>query len=141
MEPSGIEVRLSGQVLDEVDLVVSVVPGSDAGNVTVAGPRRVGAGERFDLIFGWDVSSLQPGEAWFGLVELGSDKRATSDVGSFLFTLRNPDGCVSTVVGVSLAVRCRPHPPGRCGSGPASRRRAPIRRNRASPWDPSAHPG
>lgn len=81
---------LTGQVLDQVDLVVAVVPGSDAGNLTVTGPRRVTAGEQFDLTFGWDVSSLQPGEAWFGLVELGSDKRSISDVGSILFTLRNP---------------------------------------------------
>jgi subtilisin family serine protease len=81
---------LSGRVVDEVDLVVSVVPGSDAGNLDVSGPKRVAAGADFDLTFTWDVASLEPGEAWFGLVELGSSRRSTADVGSLLFTLRNP---------------------------------------------------
>ncbi len=81
---------LTGQVVDEVDLAVSVVPGTDAGNLDVTGPKQVAADEEFDVTFTWDVESLEPGEVWFGLVELGSSRRATADVGSMLFTLRNP---------------------------------------------------
>ncbi len=81
---------LSGQVVDDVDLVASVVPGTDAGNLSVTGPASVATGQQFELTFAWDVASLQPGEAWFGLVELGADRTSTANVGSILVTLRNP---------------------------------------------------
>lgn len=83
---------LSGQVVDEVNLLASVVPGTDEGNLTVtADPTSFSAGQDFDLTYSWNVASLEPGEAWFGLVELGSGPGSVADVGSISVSLRHPD--------------------------------------------------
>lgn len=81
---------LSGRAVDDVGGVVAVVPGSDEGNLTITGPGRVAAGNLFDLTLAWDVDSLEPGEVWYGHVELGSSRRSTADVASFGVVLRNP---------------------------------------------------
>ena len=81
---------LTGQVVDDVSLSVAVVPGTNAGNLTVTGPSRVAANTPFDLTFGWSLPELAAGDAWFGIVTLGSDRQSFDDVGRFLVSLRHP---------------------------------------------------
>jgi subtilisin family serine protease len=61
--------------LDDVKLVTAVIPGQSAGNLTVTGPRSVPANTPFDVTVTWREPALDAGETWFGLVELGSDKK------------------------------------------------------------------
>lgn len=75
---------LFGQVPDDVELAVTVVPGTDNGNLTVTGPHSVPAGQPFDLTLSWNEPGLDPGETWFALVELGSDRKRPANVGSLL---------------------------------------------------------
>jgi subtilisin family serine protease len=78
---------LSGRVLDDVKLVISTVPGTDAGNLTVTGPKRAAAGSTFDVTLAWNEPSLAAGDTWFGLVTLGSDGSNPGNVGSLLVKL------------------------------------------------------
>jgi subtilisin family serine protease len=78
---------LTGQVLDDVTLVVSTVPGTDAGNLTATGPQTVAAGSTFDVTLAWNEPSLAAGDTWFGLVTLGSDRKNPGNVGSLLVKL------------------------------------------------------
>ncbi len=64
-----------GLGLSDVKLVTAVIPGASAGNLTATGPRSVTAGTPFDVTVTWREPALDPGETWFGLVELGSDKK------------------------------------------------------------------
>ncbi len=76
-----------GLVLDDVDLVVAVVPGSSAGNLTATGPKTVPANTPFDVTLAWNVPGLDPGETWFGLVELGADRKNPANAGSLFVKL------------------------------------------------------
>ncbi|MEX0673464.1 MAG: S8 family serine peptidase [Gaiellaceae bacterium] len=78
---------LSGRVLDDVTLVVSLVPGTDAGNLTATGPKSAPAGSTFDVTLAWNEPQLAVGDTWFGLVSLGSDRRNPGNVGSLLVKL------------------------------------------------------
>jgi subtilisin family serine protease len=79
---------LTGQGLDDIDLTVAVVPGADNGNLTVTGPTTsVAAGTPFDLILAWNEPALAVGDAWFALVEYGSDKQHPTNAGSLLVKL------------------------------------------------------
>jgi subtilisin family serine protease len=79
---------LSGQGLDDVDLAVAVVPGTDNGNLTVAGPATaVPAGTPFNLNLAWNEPSMAVDDAWFALVEYGSDKQHPTNAGSLLVKL------------------------------------------------------
>ncbi|WP_161958550.1 S8 family serine peptidase [Ornithinimicrobium cavernae] len=81
---------LSGQVADEADLTIAVVPGADAGNLTASGPGKVAADTPFDLRFDWALPSLESGDVWVGAVDLGSSRQSPDDVGSVLVTLHRP---------------------------------------------------
>jgi subtilisin family serine protease len=61
--------------LANVKLVTAVIPGVNAGNLTATGPKAVPAKTPFDVTVTWKEPKLVPGETWFGLVELGSDKQ------------------------------------------------------------------
>jgi subtilisin family serine protease len=61
--------------LDEVKLVTAVIPNASAGNLTVTGPKSVPAGTPFDVTVTYREPAMDPGETWFALVELGSDKQ------------------------------------------------------------------
>jgi hypothetical protein len=59
-----------------VQLSTAVIPGTDAGNLTVTGPRSaVTAGTPFDVTVTWREPAMDPGEIWYGLVEFGSDRQ------------------------------------------------------------------
>ncbi|HWG55547.1 MAG TPA: S8 family serine peptidase, partial [Gaiellaceae bacterium] len=76
-----------GLLLDDVELVAAVVPGTDAGNLTVSGPKTVAANTPFDVTLAYNVPTLGVGETWFGLVELGSDRKNIGNAGSLFVRL------------------------------------------------------
>jgi hypothetical protein len=79
---------LTGQGADNVDLAVAVVPGTDNHNLTVTGPTTaVPAGTPFDLNLTWNEPSMSVDDAWFALVEYGSDKQHPTNAGSALVKL------------------------------------------------------
>ena len=79
----GTERRLVTKALIAiVSLVAAVVPGTDARNLTVSGPRTAATGASYDLTLSWNVPTMQVGETWFGLVELGSDRKSPGNAGS-----------------------------------------------------------
>jgi subtilisin family serine protease len=61
--------------LSDVELVTAVIPGQNVGNLTASGPKSVPAGTPFDVTVTYVEPAMDPGETWFGLVELGSDKQ------------------------------------------------------------------
>ena len=79
---------LTGQGLDNIDLTAAVVPGTDNGNLTVSGPSTpVPAGTPFDVTLAWNEPHLATGDAWFALVEYGSDATHRRNAGSVLVQL------------------------------------------------------
>jgi subtilisin family serine protease len=72
----------AGTGANDVDIVASVVPGTNAGNLTVSGPATAPANTPFDVTLRWNVPTMAAGETWFALVELGSDKKNPSNAGS-----------------------------------------------------------
>jgi subtilisin family serine protease len=78
---------LAGRVLDDVSLIVSTVPGTNAGNLTATGPKTATAGTSFDVTLAWNEPQLAVDDTWFGLVDLGSDQRNPGNVGSLLVKL------------------------------------------------------
>lgn len=63
---------LLGRIPDDVELVVSVIPNTDNGNLTVSGPKSVAAGQSFDVTLSWNEPAMESGDSWFALVQLGS---------------------------------------------------------------------
>ena len=79
---------LSGQGLDDIDLAVAVVPGTDNHNLTATGPSgAVAAGTPFDVTLNWNEPALEVNDAWFALVEYGSDRQHPTNAGSVLVKL------------------------------------------------------
>jgi subtilisin family serine protease len=84
---------LTGQGLDDIDLSVAVVPGADNHNLTATGPRgAVAANTPFDVSLAWNEPSLAVGDAWFALVEYGSDAQHPTDAGAVLVQLSRVSG-------------------------------------------------
>jgi subtilisin family serine protease len=78
----------TGQGLDDIDLAVAVVPGADRGNLTVKGPATaVPANTPFDVALTWNEPTMAMDDAWFALVEYGSDKAHPTNAGSVLLKL------------------------------------------------------
>jgi subtilisin family serine protease len=79
---------LTGQGLDDIDLAVAVVPGTSNGNLTVSGPATsIPAGTPFDVSLSWNEPSMAVDDAWFALVEYGSDRQHPTNAGSLLVRL------------------------------------------------------
>jgi hypothetical protein len=75
----------TGMGIDDIDLTVAVVPGTDAHNVTVSGPSGpVAAGTPFSLTVNWNEPTMAVDDAWFALVQYGSDSKHRANVGSLL---------------------------------------------------------
>jgi hypothetical protein len=78
----------TGQGLDDVDLAVAVVPGTNNGNLTATGPTTaVPAGAPFNLNLAWNEPAMAVDDAWFALVEYGSDAQHPTNAGSLLVKL------------------------------------------------------
>lgn len=79
---------LTGRGVDNVDLAVAVVPGTDNRNLTVTGPSVVvPAGTPFGIGLAWNEPAMAVDDAWFALVEYGSDKQHPTNAGSLLVKL------------------------------------------------------
>jgi hypothetical protein len=68
-----------GLGLSSIKLATAVIPGQSAGNLTATGPRAVAANTPFDVTLTWREPAMDPGETWYGLVELGSDKKTPNN--------------------------------------------------------------
>ena len=77
-----------GLGLSNVQLSTAVIPGTDAGNLTVTGPRSVKAGTPFDVTLTWREPAMDPGEIWYGLVEFGSDRRHPDNAKALFVKIR-----------------------------------------------------
>jgi subtilisin family serine protease len=74
--------------VDDVQLTASVIPSTDNGNLTVTGPSgSIPAGQPFDITLSWNEPQLEPGDAWFALVEYGTDRRHPNNAGSLLVAI------------------------------------------------------
>jgi hypothetical protein len=84
---------LTGQVLDDVDLTIASVPGTDNGNLKATGPSgTIAAGTPFGLTLAWNEPKLAVGETWFALVEYGADNAHPTSAGSVLVKLSRVSG-------------------------------------------------
>jgi subtilisin family serine protease len=84
---------LTGQGLDDVDLTIASVPGTDNGNLKATGPSgTIAAGTPFGLTLAWNEPKLAVGETWFALVEYGADKAHPTSAGSMLVKLSRVSG-------------------------------------------------
>jgi hypothetical protein len=84
---------LTGQGLDNVDVTIATVPGTDNGNLKATGPSGpVPAGTPFPLTLAWNEPKLAVGESWFALVEYGSDAAHPANAGSALVKLTRVSG-------------------------------------------------
>jgi hypothetical protein len=83
---------LTGQALDDVDLVVATVPEGDKGNLTARGPGgAVPAGSEYTATLAWDEPQMKPGTTWFALVGLAPDTRsAAGSAGSMFVRIDRP---------------------------------------------------
>ena len=74
--------------IDDIQLAVSTIPGTDNRNLTVTGPASsILAGQPFSIALRWNEPALAPGAVWFALVEYGSDARHPNNAGSLLVKL------------------------------------------------------
>ena len=88
----------SGQPVDDLSLVTAVVPDQPATNNWVTGPLGQGITEPFDLRIFWQEPALEPGERWYGGLELGTKPATPDDLGFIPITLiRYPDDVGKTV--------------------------------------------
>ena len=84
---------LTGQGLDDIDLTIATVPGTDNGDLTATGPASpVAANTPFDLTLAWNEPNLAVGDSWFALVEYGSDKTHPTNAGSVLVRIDRVSG-------------------------------------------------
>jgi subtilisin family serine protease len=83
----------TGQGLDDIDVTIATVPGTNNGNLTATGPGgAVPARTPFDLTLAWNEPKLAVGESWFALVEYGSDQTHPTNAGSVLVQLNRVSG-------------------------------------------------
>jgi uncharacterized repeat protein (TIGR01451 family) len=66
---------------DLTTLSYAVVPGSDAGNMTVTGPTTNPAGTPYDLRVFWDTPSMMYGDRWYGAFDIGTSPSNPGDIG------------------------------------------------------------
>jgi hypothetical protein len=68
-----------------------VIPGTNNGNLTVTDPTgSILADQPFDVTLAWNEPQLEVGDAWFALVEYGSDGRHPNNAGSMLVKIARP---------------------------------------------------
>lgn len=87
----------SGSPPDDVVLATAVVPGTDSGNMTFAGPASVPQGEPFDLRLFWDTPPMQAGDRWYGAFALGTDEGNPGNIATVpVNIIRHDDDVVKT---------------------------------------------
>lgn len=77
---------LTGQAVDDVELLVAGVPADDKGNLSVRGPSGVvQAGSEYTATLEWDEPRMEPGTTWFALVALAPDKSSPAGSAGSMF--------------------------------------------------------
>lgn len=66
---------------DDITLSAAVVPGTNAGNMTITGPTSVPASTPFDLDINWNEPAIAPGSRWYGFFTLGTDGSNPDNLG------------------------------------------------------------
>lgn len=67
---------------DAITLATAVVPGTNAGNMTVGGPSgSIPEGEPFDLQVFWDTPTMAAGDRWYGAFSLGTSPGNAGNIG------------------------------------------------------------
>ena len=90
--------QCSSGSLDDITLASTVVPGSDADNMTVTGPTSVAEKTEFDLRLFWDEPTMETGDHWYGAISIGSDPAHPGNVGTIPVNLvRYADDLTKTV--------------------------------------------
>jgi hypothetical protein len=84
---------------DKIALSTGIVPGEDAGNLTVTAPPRVTAGTPFALDVGWKVSNMVRGDRWFGVLELRSRGGPVAEFGRIMVDIAGPPEPTPTPTG------------------------------------------
>jgi uncharacterized repeat protein (TIGR01451 family) len=72
---------------DLVKLGLGIVPGSDAGNMSVDDPGAVAKATPFDLRLYWDEATMAGDERWYGVFGLGTDAGNPDNIGMVPVTL------------------------------------------------------
>jgi subtilisin family serine protease len=81
----------SARLIDDVQLTAAVIPGASSGNLTATGPTTaVPKGQPFDITLTWNEPRLEPGDAWFALVEYGASRTHPDNAGSLLVKIARP---------------------------------------------------
>lgn len=91
--------------MDDVELVTAVVPNNPATNNWVTGPIGQAVTEPFDLRYFWQEPALEPGERWYGGIELGTEPATPNDLGFIPVTLvRHGDGVSKTITPTAVTL-------------------------------------
>jgi subtilisin family serine protease len=78
----------SERLIDDIQLTAAAIPSGSNGNLTVTGPSTsIPAGQSFPITLTWNEPMLEPGDAWFALVEYGTDSRHPNNAGSLFVKL------------------------------------------------------
>ncbi|MFQ5460264.1 MAG: hypothetical protein ACE5EL_05685, partial [Anaerolineae bacterium] len=73
--------QASAKAPDDVTYRYGAVGPDDAGNLTATGPNSVELAQAYDVALAWDLGDeLAPGDAWYGLVEVGSMADSGGDI-------------------------------------------------------------
>lgn len=71
----------SAQSLADLSVATAVIPDQPATNNWVMGPLGQAVTEPFDLRYFWQELALEPGERWYGGLELGTKPATPDDIG------------------------------------------------------------
>lgn len=88
---------------DDVTTIIGIVPGSDAGNMTVTGPASVPVLEPFDLRVFWNEPAMEAGDYWYGAFTIGTDAANPGNVGMVRVDLERLEEDVTKVADTDTA--------------------------------------
>jgi uncharacterized repeat protein (TIGR01451 family) len=88
---------------DDVTTIIGIVPGSDAGNMTVTGPASVPVLEPFDLRVFWNEPAMEAGDYWYGAFTIGTDAANPGNVGMVRVDLERLEDDVTKVADTDTA--------------------------------------
>ncbi len=82
---------------DDIVLATAIVPNTDGGNMTIAGPQAVPASTPFDVRLFWNTPTMVAGDRWYGAFSLGSEPGQEGNIGTVpVDIIRAADDVVKT---------------------------------------------
>jgi len=75
---------------DDIKLAVALVPDEESTNFEVTGPPNVPGLTEFDLEVTWDIPEMEPGSAWYGWFNVGSDPANPGNIGETELNVYRP---------------------------------------------------